>query len=427
MSVTITVLSPDLTPLGLINKFTALTWTSRTTTYGGFELYCPVLTENSELLKPENLVWIGGDEAGVIETILKQTDDEGNITLQVTGRFVECYLGRRIIYGEYQKTAIVSTHIQNMVDQNAINPTDTRRIIPLLALDPDQQPLGPSVSFCNSYGVVWDTVTGLASSNGLLVRVKAEIPSKALKMTVQETVDRSVEQTDRPAVVLSTDLSDILNDSYTRDATAWCDMAIVAGAGEGADRKIFEVNPDSSGLDRRELYVDARDLQDYEDWDATIRTTTFILDSSTNQVQIVTNTVRTNPETGEKVTTETTETKIDPNATAGVVEENTTLQIHIDDDTYNGILEQRGKEKLLETPLVESFNANIRMYGSRAYEYGVDYFLGDRVTMQDSKLQIQVSTEISEVSQTWDESGYSVAVALGTTAPTITQLIRRKG
>lgn len=92
MNITLTVLSSLLVPLGLINQFTALTWTSRTTTFGGFELWCPMLPENSELLKPDNLLWIGGDELGVIETIQKSTDEQGGTTLQVSGRFIESWL-----------------------------------------------------------------------------------------------------------------------------------------------------------------------------------------------------------------------------------------------------------------------------------------------------------------------------------------------
>lgn len=37
-------------------------------------------------------------------------------------------------------------------------------------------------------------------------------------------------------------------------------MAIVAGSGEGTERKVVRLNDDLMGLDRRELFVDAKDL-----------------------------------------------------------------------------------------------------------------------------------------------------------------------
>lgn len=426
MNITLTILSPLLVPLGLLNQFTALTWTSRTTTFGGFELWCPMLSENSELLKPDNLLWIGGDELGVIETIQKSTDEQGSTTLQVSGRFIESWLERRIIWGQYSGTEVVSNHLRNLVTMNAISPSDTKRKIPLLSLATDQDSLGPIISFSNSYGNLWTTSLELANANSLFLRILADVPNGKLSFKVLQGTDRSIEQGVVPAVVLSTDLSDILSDSYTLDATSWCDMALVAGAGEGAERKTIEVNGSLTGLSRRELFVDARDLQNYEEWPTVTTITTFILDEGTHEVQVVTKIEMTNPSTGEKTTTSTTETKVDKTAKAGVVTTEGTTQVLIEDSVYAGMLQERGKSKLLEVPLVESFDANIRMYGARAYEYGVDYFIGDRVTMQDKNLAIQVSTEISGVQQTWDEDGYSVALVLGTSAPTITQLLKRK-
>lgn len=374
MNITLTVLSSLLVPLGLINQFTALTWTSRTTTFGGFELWCPMLPENSELLRPDNLLWIGGDELGVIETIQKSTDEQGGTTLQVSGRFIESWLERRIIWGQYSGTEVVSNHLRNMVNLNAISPSDPKRVIPNLRLSTTQEALGPSISFSDSYSNLWNTVVELANSHSLFIRIKANVPEGELLFTILKGTNRSVEQSILPAVVLSTDLSDILTDSYTLDATSWCNMSLVAGAGEGIQRKTSEVNGSLSGLSRRELFVDARDLQDYEE---------VITSEGTTQVPIATS-------------------------------------------VYDGMLQERGKSKLGEVPLVESFDANIRMYGPRAYEYGVDYFLGDRITMQDPNLGIQVSTEISEVQQSWDENGYSLSLVLGTSAPTITQLLKRK-
>lgn len=425
MNITITILSPDLVPLGLVNKFTALTWTSRTTTFGGFELWCPMLPENSELLKADNLVWIGGDEVGVIETIQKTTDEQG-YTLQVSGRFIESWLERRIIWGQYSTTEVVSNHLRNLVTMNAISPSDSKRKIPHLTLAVGQSPLGPSISFSDSYSNLWTTALDLANANSLFLRVKADVPGRVLYFTVLKGTDRSIEQTSLPGVILSTDLSDILTDSYTMDATSWCDMALVAGAGEGAERKTSVVNGSLSGLSRRELFVDARDLQDHEDWPTVTTVTTFILDEDAHKVQIVTKVEMTNPTTGKKTTTTSTEEKVDETAKAGVVTSKSTTQVPIDKSVYDGMLQERGKSKLLEVPLIESFDASIRMYGARAYEYGVDYSIGDRITMQDKNLAVQISTEISEAQQTWDENGYSVSLVLGTSAPTITQLLKRK-
>ena len=89
-------------------------------------------------------------------------------------------------------------------------------------------------------------------------------------------------------------------------------MALVAGEGEGKDRKTTSVGY-YSGISRRELFVDARDI-------------------STN------------------------EGAIDP-------------------ETYSALLYERGNEKLAECIMQTAFSGQVEP--STNYEYKVDYFLGD--------------------------------------------------
>ena len=49
---------------------------------------------------------------------------------------------------------------------------------------------------------------------------------------------------------------------YTKDVSEYKNCAIVAGQGEGANREIVIVNDNLSGQDRKELFVDARDIED---------------------------------------------------------------------------------------------------------------------------------------------------------------------
>ena len=124
----------------------------------------------------------------------------------------------------------------------------------------------------------------------------------------------------------------------------------------------------NEGLARRELYVDARDL------------------------------ALRNPETNVEYST----------------------------SVYTRMMTQRGKEKLADRPHVQAFEARIRTFGVRVYTYGEDYFLGDRVTFQDHDLRVQISTEITEALEAWDETGYGVHLVIGNAAPTITELAKRR-
>lgn len=366
----VTIFSRGFEPIGALNKMTALRWTERANDFGDFELWCPLTIENAELLKKENLVWIGTDSIGVIEVIVKTKSEDGN-GLHISGRFNESWLERRIVWHKYSETDAVSNHMRNLVYSEAINPIEPERKIPNLALTENQAVLGPSVSLGSNMDNLWKMINDLGTVHNLSPRLVNKVKEKKCYFTVFSGADRSVEQNNNPKIALSSDLSDILSSEYTSDSSGCKSTALVAGAGEGVDRKTYTVGQEFSGLNRREMFVDARDLSDTE----------------------------------------------------GDGEEETP----IDSEKYDAMLKERGKSYLAENRAVESFTAQIRMEGIRAYTYGEDYFLGDIVTVQDKELAIQSSTKITGVTQTWDNDGYSVELSLGVSAPTIKQFIMKRG
>lgn len=438
MNLDVYVLSPSLEPLGLVNQFTALNWTNRKFEFGGFELWCPLTPENTELLKEDNLIWIGGEDIGIIETVQKEKDNEDKLSLTVTGRFVDAWLDRFIIWKKFTDENYISNHMRNVVNINVINPTDTKRKIPLIKLNSSQPTWGSKTTYSVNRSNLWESLIALGKVHNLMPRLLANVPAGELNFTVQKFVDRSIEQTTNTPVVLSDELSDILSFNYSYDGTAYRNVALVAGAGEGEVRKLAVVNDDIQGAARRELFVDARDLSDTETWDAEIITTissggavgwwtaggTFVQEGY-REITTVTKKL-THPKTGEvRTSTVTTTAVVSEEPEGSTNTEETTEEVPFPDEVYQGMLKERGRAKLAECLKVQSFNAQVRMTGARAYTYGEDYFLGDRITVEDKELMIRVSTDITEVTQSWSDESYSVTVTLGDAAPTITQLVRR--
>lgn len=360
------VLTPDYEAIGPINRMTSLQWVERFYDFGEFKLWCPLTTENTELLKFDNLLWIGGEQVGVIETIQKDKGADNELTLQVSGRFNECWLDRRLVWSQYTGTDYVSTHMRTMVYQNVINPSDGSRRIPHIELLDGQKTLGDRISYSEHRKSLWTALNALGRAHMLCPKLVNDVPNGKALFSIVTGTDRSIEQSVNTPVVLSSELSDVLEANYASDSTDYYTTALVAGEGEGSSRIEVTVNGSYRGLERREIAVDARDLQS-------------------------------------------------ENSSGGT----------ISNSDYTAILIERGKSKLADTGRVESFDFQMRMEGARAYEYGKDWFLGDRVTVQDSDLQIQVSTDITEIERTWDEGGYSITATMGKSAPTIKQLIRK--
>lgn len=129
-----------------------------------------------------------------------------------------------------------------------------------------------------------------------------------------EGINRSEGQTRNSPVIFSTEYENLLSSSYLLDTTKYKNVAVVAGEGEGKARK-RAIYGSASGLHRRELFVDARDLstndgeitaEDYaaqlmargaekiaespitEAFDGEIDTTNFVLDEDYTLGDIVT-------------------------------------------------------------------------------------------------------------------------------------------
>lgn len=357
--------------VGEINKYTSLIWPDKFNGFANFELNAPVTPENKFLIKKGNILWCGGDNACIIEIIQSDTDEDGQKTYKVKGRTLEMLLTTRIIWGTYNcKNLHISSAMYDIVTKQCINPNYPERKIPFLRCAEDDL-LGKVTTFQKTGFEVYDTLEKLATEANLGFDVLFRPKEKALIFKVTQGVDRTVPGEN--LVIFSTDLEDILTSSYYTNNQDKKSLAFVAGEnkGEGAERTVIITgNNASSGLERRELYVDARDLQsEVQNDDGSITT--------------------------------------------------------ISDEDYRDMLNERGMEKLSENSVVETFEAKMRVTGDIRYIYGVDYYKGDKVIIQDTDLGIQVVATISEVNENFDDD-YELVITFGYAYPTLIQKIKQK-
>lgn len=360
--------------IGEINKYTSLMWPDKFNGCAAFELNAPVTLENKNLIKQGNIIWCGGDNACIIEIIQSDTDENGQKTYKVKGRTLEMLLTTRIIWGTYNCVSKhSSTAMYEIVDKQCVNPSDSYRKIPFLECAKDEL-LGKVISFQKTGGEVFDALEGIAADAELGFDVLFRPREKKLIFKVTEGIDRTILLASSDAsnlVIFSTDLEDILSSSYYTNNQDIKTLAYVAGEGEGVERKhIISGNSASKGLLRREMYVDARDLQ----------SEVFNEDGSITQ---------------------------------------------INDDDYRDMLNDRGTEKLAECIAAESFEAKMRVVGDVQYTYGIDYFKGDKVLIQDTELGIQIVGRVTEVSENYDDE-YELIITFGYSYPTLIQKVKRQ-
>ena len=366
MKLNLYVFDSSITPLGIIDGVPGLTWEEKFADAGSFELWCPLNSQNVELLQEDSLLWIGGESAGVVEFKELTSDEEGTETIHVQGRLAESYLDYRTIYPTVSMTGKISAILRKHVERNLINPTDMARKIPNIELASDQVPYGDSVSYQKTGDTVLLETSKLCEANALGFRLQFFPQLYKFVFRVYQGTDRTLDQSAVSPVLFSSDLDDILESSYSHNKSELRNFAYVAGEDSGTARKVQAVGS-ATGISRRELFVDARDLQS-ENEDGTA----------------------------------------------------------IPEAEYNAMLVERGKTSLEDYKDIESFSATLRTFGVTGYVYGVDFFLGDKVTVYDSRLKIRTNAVVTAVLQTYDEDGERMDITFGYEQPTIANKLKRR-
>ncbi len=249
--------NPAIEQQGVIDSYSSLRWRRRFFEPGEFELHCPATSENLSLLTEGNIIHrLDRSEAGLIEGRAAGASRDGSgDEITATGRFLSCKLTDRIIMPTINFSGSVEEAMRKTISDNAI----TARPINLLSLGA-LNGFTPTVSFQATYKYVLPVLTALAKSSNIGFRVRLDVPNKALIFETYMGADKTVMQSARPHVLFSDEFENITAPAYASNSQNYKNYAIVGGEGEGAARIIVEVDQ-TNGEPRRELWVDAKDLQ----------------------------------------------------------------------------------------------------------------------------------------------------------------------
>lgn len=311
------ILNKNLEWIGIVDQYKSAIWTPRYWNAGDFEIYAEATRENLSILQKDYYVARPDDDmVCIIQQINIVTDEEGGKYLIVTGESLQSLLKRRIIWQQTTLRGTVEKCIRKLIDENVINPSVSARKIPNFFMG-QEKGFTEMVEMQVTGDNLFDVVSSLCQSYGYGFRITFD-ETRQFIFDLYKGENRSYSQDGNPYVVFSPDFDNVKSVDYISDKTEYKNVALVAGEGEGTYRKTTTVGT-ASGLDRYELYVDARDI-------------------STNDEEI-----------------------------------------SLTD--YNKLLEERGEENLAETAMKESFEGEVE--ASVNYTYKTDYFLGDIIQIEN--------------------------------------------
>ena len=358
--------------LGELQQLDSLIWRDSYRGLNSFQLFAPITDENALLIQEDHILWIGGEVAAVIESIKSIMDKDGIKSYQVKGRTLEKYLEKRIIWGTYIKNDYPSNIMRDLVNINCINPTDSKRKIPWLILKPNQEVYGTKTQYQQTGGSVYNALMEVSELDELGFNINFFPKEQRIEFEVTKGIDRTRNNGVVKPVEFSTQLDDILQSIYFVNSTDTVNMALVAGEENENTPRVQVTTGDltSTGFNRLELYVDARDLQ-----------STYFVGGN---------------------------------------------QQNIPAAEYQSMLKTRGNQKIGERAKIENFEATIRVFGQVQYEFGVDYEKGDLITMVDDNLMVSISARITQIEEGFGgRANYSLLLTFGYSMPTAAQQINK--
>jgi len=98
-------------------------------------------------------------------------------------------------------------------------------------------------------------------------------------------------------------------------------------------------------------------------------------------------------------------------------------KIAMSDADYSALLAAKGNEALATMKEVLSFANTINPFSNQTYK--TDFDLGDIVTCADEKWGVTLDTRITEISETYEESGMNIAITFGDELPTLIDKIKQ--
>lgn len=358
-----------------VDQYSSLQLTRSDADIGLLELQINRYMQHADKLQKGHIIFPKNQlhKAFIIRHREIELDEDGKATENwlIKAQSLKSFATQRLIYPATGKThesvtGNIETVMRHFVYTQMINPAEPNRKFPNLVLAANQN-RGAKVTEQSRYDNLAEKLTELSQLHNLGWHIVLDFANKQFVFTVTQGRDLTASQQIRPSAVFSTEFETLESLSYLESDLEYKNFAVVAGQGEGLDRRIIAVgNTSSMGRDRFEMFVDARDVSEETDGE--------------------------DPQ---------------PRPVADIIAD----------------LTKRGNEKLSEH-IQEVFMEGQALTSSRLM-YERDYDLGDTVTLQDKGWGVTMDTRISAVKEIYEYGVRKIELTFDKDRPTFMKKIKR--
>ena len=342
------ILDTNFSSVSVLDTFESLIWTDRYREYGDFEIFAFPTSQLINDAKDDFYLYNPASEhTMIIEHHEVTTDIEEGPRFIVTGRSLESLLTRRIVWNQTTISGSLQNGIKKLITENFISPEVSERKITNFVFVDSTDPEITKLTHEQQYtgDIVYDVIVDLCNTYDIGFKITLNIDKKRFEFSLYKGKDRSYAQETNPYVIFSPNYENIINSDYTHSIKDYKNVTRIGGEGVGVDRKMTTYG-NASGLNRREIFTDARDIS-----------------SKTDDGEV------------------------------------------LSDQDYLNLLQQRGKENLSEYAVKEGFEGEVE--ASKMFIYGRDFFLGDCVQVQN-EFGMSGTSLVSEIVFSQDKDGESV-------------------
>lgn len=259
------VLNSQFERLAVIDEYTSLIWTTRYYSCGDFELCVDVDKKTKDLFKYGYYIMREDDEnVGIVEKIQIQKTQDDQELLIVTGRFLPAILGRRIIAQQTVVNGTVAACVNTLLNDAIIDPVITSRQIENFILGSYSTTQKMQAQYTGDK--LLDTISAICQTYGLGFKVTLNDQNQFV-FQLFEGVDHSYGQSGNPYVIFSDEYDNLLSSQYVEDYKEIVTDVLVAGEGEGIDRKTLWVTAGTNLIPNNPSYWESGGLNDGQNVD----------------------------------------------------------------------------------------------------------------------------------------------------------------
>lgn len=417
------ILDKNLLIVGIADAYKSIIWDKKYNDIGECELYMPATPEAFEMLKMGYYIARNDDDMVCrIKLIQLNTDAEEGNYLIVKGFDAKGLLDQRVIWGTATASGNKEEFMRELVKASVIDSGILDR--KMLKENGDQLIyLGEAAGFPDalseqvSYKNIGEAIRNYCASSEWGYRLI--LKNSAFLFEIYKGEDKA------QSVIFSEDYENINTTSYVEDFTNLGNVALIAGEGQGSERK-RNIAGKGSGVDRYEVFVDSRNLSEtvtFGDLKAAypliadggygrISDKKYILDQF--DVNVLDNAQLAELKNlypspaGEEIIIDGVLYYRIYNFIAATLPSNNPQDgenVKITALVYQMYLLASGYETLAAYGAVTSFDGAVEP--ETTFVYKKDYDMGDVVTVKN-EYGIQAVTRIIEVVEVSDDNGYSV-------------------